>query len=107
MGRTTGAVAAVRSEAGDVVEFKLPSLERNKGEYSTNQFDEKYSGRYLVAKLRHRLIKQEYRMVLELVKDSVAKPYIRGSNTYKGKLPVERGTIDIYQEDKNINYFAL
>ena len=94
-------------EAGDVVEFKLPSLERNKGEYSTSQFDEKYSGRYLVAKLRHRLIKQEYRMVLELVKDSVAKPYIKGSNTYKGKPPVERGTIDIYQEDKNINYFAI
>jgi len=93
-------------EAGDVVEFQLPSLERNKGEYSTSQFDEKYSGRYLVAKLRHRLIKQEYRLVLELIKDSVAKPYIKGSNTYKGKPPVERGTIDIYQEDKNINYFA-
>ena len=46
-------------------------------------------------------------MVLELVKDSVAKPYIKGTNTYNGKPPVERGTIDIYQEDKNINYFAL
>tara|TARA_Y100001938_G_scaffold149926_1_gene238734 strand:+ start:1177 stop:2661 length:1485 start_codon:yes stop_codon:yes gene_type:complete len=94
-------------EAGDIVEFKLPSLERNKGEYSNNTFDEKYSGRYLVAKLRHRLIKQEYRMVLELVKDSVAKPYIKGNINYKGKPPVERGTIDIYQEDQRFNYFAV
>mgnify|MGYP007000373765 len=45
-------------QAGDVVEFQLPSLERNKGEKVGYAYDEKHSGRYVVAKCRHRLIKQ-------------------------------------------------
>lgn len=62
-------------QAGDVVRFQLPSMEPNKGEKVGYGFDEYHSGRYVVAKLRHRIVRGEYKMVLELVKDSVMRSY--------------------------------
>ena len=92
-------------QAGDVVDFQLPSLERNKGEKAGYAYDEKHSGRYVVAKCRHRLIKQEYKMILELVKDTVYTPHEQGPRTYEGKEQNSGGSKDIYSEDKNIDYF--
>lgn len=92
-------------QAGDVVDFQLPSLERNKGEKAGYAYDEKHSGRYVVAKCRHRLIKQEYKMILELVKDTVYTPHEKGPRTYEGKEQNSRGSRDIYQEDKSFDYF--
>ena len=92
-------------QAGDVVEFQLPPLERNKGEKSGYAYDEKYSGRYLVSKIRHRLQAQEYRMILELVKDSVYTPYEKTDSNYSGKERPIKGTTDIYSEDQNFDYF--
>ncbi len=88
-------------EAGDVVEFQLPSLEANKGKKSGYAYDEKHSGRYVIEKCRHRLIKSEYKLILELVKDTVYTPHEQGPRTYLGKQERLKGTIDIYREDSN------
>jgi len=66
-------------QAGDVIRFKLPSLEPNKGE-RTGLFDSKHAGRYVISKLRHRVVLGEYKMVLECVKDSVMRRYTNMPN---------------------------
>jgi len=91
-------------QAGDVVKFNLPSFERNKkAKEKGYEYDEKHSGRYVITKVRHRLQQMEYRMILELTKDSVYTPYESKSIHYLGKRN-ERGrsTIDLYEEDKTI-----
>jgi hypothetical protein len=87
-------------QAGDLIRFKLPSLEPNKGEGKT-QLDEFHSGRYIVSKLRHRVVLGEYKMILECVKDSVVRNYINLPNeNFKGKEPPQGGTKDIYKQDE-------
>ena len=91
-------------QAGDLVKFNLPSMERNKTDKTAGYlYDEKHSGYYIVKSLRHRLQKQEYRQVLELVKDSVYTPYERGeSPNYSGKPPSRLGkNKDLYEVDKS------
>ena len=87
-------------EAGDVVNFQLPSNEPNKGEKTGYQYDEYHSGRYVVAKLRHRLIQNDYKMILELVKDSVYNKHTNLPNEhYSGKQPPLNKSESIYNKD--------
>ena len=87
-------------QAGDLIRFKLPSLEPNKGDRA-GQFDNKHAGRYIVSKLRHRVILGEYKMVLECVKDSVMREYINLPNeSYSGKQPPQGDDKDIYKLDE-------
>ena len=88
-------------QVGDVVNFRLPSMEPNKGEKQGYQYDEYFSGRYLITKLRHRAIRGEYKMVLELIKDSVYKKYINLSNeNYPGKQSIKGPIENIYDLDE-------
>ena len=91
-------------QAGDLVRFNLPSLERNKADENKGYaYDERHSGRYVVAKVRHRLIQSEYKMILELVKDSVYKPYGKGDIHYTGKRPSKlKSNTDLYEKDKSL-----
>ena len=88
-------------EAGDVVNFRLPSLEPNKGEKKGYQYDEFHSGRYVIAKLRHRLIRGEYKMVLELIKDSVYRKHSGLPNEYYSynETPMNKSE-NIYKQDE-------
>ena len=88
-------------EAGDVVNFRLPSLEPNKGEKKGYQYDEFHSGRYVIAKLRHRVIRGEYKMVLELVKDSVYRKHSGLPNEYysHNETPMNKSE-NIYKKDE-------
>ena len=90
-------------QAGDLVKFNLPSMERNKTDKQAGYiYDEKHSGYYIVAKIRHRVQKQEYRMVLELVKDSVYTPYGTGEANYPSNPPSRLGkNKDLYEVDKS------
>jgi hypothetical protein len=87
-------------QAGDLIRFKLPSLEPNKGEGKT-QLDEFHSGRYIVSKLRHRVIDGYYKMILECVKDSVVREYTNLSDeNFAGKEPPQGQTqnLETYED---------
>ena len=88
-------------QVGDIVNFRLPSMEPNKGDKVGYGYDEHHSGRYLIAKLRHRVIKSEYKMVLELVKDSVYRKYQDAENDYyEVNESYNSKTQDIYDLDE-------
>lgn len=57
-------------ELGQIVEFELPSYD-SQGDTSDSirqEEDEKYSGNYLVAQIRHNVDQYEHRMILGLIK---------------------------------------
>ena len=60
-------------EAGDMIQFNLLSVEPT----DSDRFgmDPHYSGRYIISSIRHRITDQEYKMVLECIKDSVKEPF--------------------------------
>ena len=72
-------------EVGDVIFFDLISVENRIN--SVGKPDPQYAGRYIITKIRHRVTKDDYKMVLECSKDSVFKPYQRSSGSFKGKEP--------------------
>jgi len=59
---------------GKVVEFTLPSPEPL-DESNFIVIDRWYRGKWLVTGLRHKLVKDEYVTILELIKDSTYRPY--------------------------------
>ena len=88
---------------GDVVRFQLPSKEPNKGEKVLYGYDEYHSGRYLISKLRHRLIRGEYKIVLELVKDSVMRNYENlRDQSYEVQEREDGSSKDIYELDDRL-----
>ena len=88
-------------QAGDIVNFRLPSMEPDKGEMNRYGYDEFHSGRYLITKLRHRVIRSEYKMVLELVKDSTYNKYPDAEDDYfKVNESYKGSSQDIYDLDE-------
>ena len=88
-------------QVGDLVDFKLPSLEPNKGEHIRYGLDEFHSGRYVVSKLYHRVIDGYYKMILECVKDSVVREYTNLSDeNFAGKEPPQGQTqnLETYED---------
>jgi hypothetical protein len=88
-------------QVGDLVDFKLPSLEPNKGEHIRYGLDEFHSGRYVISKLRHRVIDGYYKMILECVKDSVVREYTNLPNeNFAGKEPPQGQTqnLETYED---------
>jgi len=56
---------------GQVIDFNIRPVEEGKTTNSKQSYDPQYSGRYVITKIRHRVTKQDYKMVLECRKDSV------------------------------------
>jgi hypothetical protein len=74
-----------------VIHFSLPSLNPIHTDGKLKSLDEYYSGKYLISAVRHMFSVNEYKTVLEIVKDSVSTPYASPSvnstlwqNTVKG-----------------------
>ena len=88
-------------QAGDVVYFELPSHERNKENRGGYGFDEHHSGRYLIKKLRHRVIQDTYQLVLECIKDSVRTPLDGTEGRFPDKQPPLNELVDLYEDDKS------
>jgi len=84
-------------QAGDMIQFNLLSVESaNSNRFD---FDPQYSGRYIVANVRHRVTDMDYKMVLECVKDSVKIPFA-GDDTFPGETEKENATfVDIYEKE--------
>ena len=60
-------------QAGDMIEFNLRSVDS--GNSQSNPPDPRFSGNYIITKVRHQVADSQYRMVLECAKDSVATKY--------------------------------
>ena len=55
-------------QAGDVIDFELREVsDRN----PQGEKDRQFGGRYVITKIRHRVTKNDYKMILEAKKDSV------------------------------------
>ena len=78
-------------QTGDVINFNLLSVENRTN--SAGAPDPQYSGRYIITKIRHRVTADDYKMILECSKDSVAKSYSRSySERFLGKEPITDNT---------------
>ena len=68
-------------QAGDLITFSLADVNSANTE---NPNDPRFSGNYVITKIRHQVIKDAYRMVLECAKDSVATSYGELGDGYNG-----------------------
>ena len=60
-------------EPGNLIKFHLKDVNVVTGKDS-NPTDPRFSGNYIITKIRHTVHLDDYKMILECVKDSVAKP---------------------------------
>ena len=58
-------------QPGHIIDFSLRPVEEEGMTSDKKSYDPQYSGRYVITKIRHRVVKQDYKMVLECRKDSV------------------------------------
>ena len=68
-------------QAGDLITFSLADVNSANTE---NPDDPRFSGNYVITKVRHQVVKDQYRMVLECAKDSVATAYGELGDGYNG-----------------------
>ena len=88
-------------QAGEIIRFDYPRMEPNKGGSTEYAFDPKYSGRYMIKRLRHRLIRGNYRMVLECIKDGVQQAFSSMKDeSYPIDPPKERGVENLYHKEE-------
>ena len=70
---------------GDLIKFEIPSSIQSAGEMDTPQVTHQlYAGYYLVSKIRHYITKDDYKMDMEIIKNSFAKR-IPGQKSAKEK----------------------
>ena len=67
-------------QSGDVIEFDVLSVENKKN--SGGRPDPRYSGRYIITKIRHKVSNSMYLQILECVKDGVKSTYGSTSKSY-------------------------
>jgi len=58
-------------QPGHMIDFNLRPVEEEGMTSDKKTYDPQYSGRYIITKVRHRVTKQDYKMILECRKDSV------------------------------------
>ena len=68
-------------QAGDLIEFDLRDVNKDDPQ---NNSDPRFSGNYIITKIRHHVTGEKYDMVLECVKDSVATAYGEQGEGYNG-----------------------
>ena len=66
-------------QAGDIIRFNLRDVNADNNNNS-NPNDPRFSGHYIITKVRHQVTGDSYKMVLECAKDSVATPYGSSNN---------------------------
>ena len=86
-------------EAGDVIHFELPAVEKGKGTLRNKRIDEHHSGRYLITSLQHMIQGKSYKMILGCSKDSVYENYVSSQTYHSSNLPKDR-IVNIYLDDE-------
>ena len=86
-------------EVGDMIEFDMPVMTPDGKSSQDYRGDSKYSGRYLITKLRHRIMGNSYRQVIHCIKDSVVTNHTEniGSN-FPDKESPSRNSQDLYND---------
>ena len=89
-------------EAGDVIYFNIRSIDEKNPEGFA---DPQYSGRYIIAKLRHTVADGEYKMILECAKDSVFSPFAsQGVKFFPAEASSDKAQlVNIYDTDRSVN----
>ena len=92
-------------QAGQVIDFAIRPVEEDGQTSDKKSYDPLYSGRYVITKVRHRVTKQDYKMILECRKDSV-REMIPGEkiSTFTGTTQFENAT---YQNLTDSNYGSI
>jgi hypothetical protein len=83
-------------QAGDLIEFNLRDVNF---EDQDNANDPRFSGNYIITSIRHHVTGEQYDMVLECVKDSVATAYDQQGQGYNG--PDAGETMTIHRASKS------
>ena len=60
-------------QAGDLIRFNLKDVNPSDGD--PNPEDPRFAGNYIITKIRHKVTGDDYKMILECAKDSVATSY--------------------------------
>ena len=60
--------------------------------------DSKYSGRYLITKLRHRIMNNSYRQVIHCIKDRVTNHTENINSNFPDEESPRRLTYDLYKD---------
>ena len=68
-------------QAGQLITFNLGDVNSAN---TDNPNDPRFSGNYIITKVRHQVVKDQYRMILECAKDSVATEYGELGDGYNG-----------------------
>ena len=85
-------------EPGDLIEFKIRPIDADNTDLEE---DNRYSGQYVITKIRHQINSEIYTMVLECAKDSIVTPQFAGEPQYKATK--RKGDLeDIYDSSTNI-----
>ena len=83
-------------QAGDLIQFDLRDVNF---EDKDNKSDPRFSGNYIITSIRHHITGEQYDMVLECVKDSVATAYDLQGQGYNG--PDAGETMTIHRASKS------
>ena len=92
-------------QAGNLITFNLRDINKDDSE---NNNDPRFSGNYVITKVRHKVTGESYKMVLECAKDSVATSYqdlsigqsLHGNGVHK----TSKQTLQLEEIDSDIGY---
>jgi hypothetical protein len=84
-------------QSGDIINFDVVSVE-NKNNTTTDILDTRYSGRYIITHIRHKVSGDQYIQILECAKDGVKTSYGSAGKSYAniaGSESIKKGPVDI------------
>ncbi len=86
-------------QPGEVIHFELRPVDQEGLTPDGKKYDPQYSGRYMITKIRHRVTKQDYKMVFECKKDSL-RERLPGKGGYKMPVGATVGEFSTLIHDK-------
>ena len=93
-------------QAGDLIRFNLADVNAD-NKNNTNPNDPRFSGHYVITKVRHQVTGDSYKMVLECAKDSVATGYqeiSRGVSLHTDGIHKTNQSFELEEIDSDIGY---
>jgi len=92
-------------QAGDLIRFNLADVNAD-NKNNANPNDPRFSGHYVITKVRHQVTGDSYKMILECAKDSVATPYGSSNNIdeFATNVHTTNRSLEIEEIDSDIGY---